>query len=225
VQTSAQLAVHHRSLRDAGRPNFPSSADVVGIAAATSGGDHVIIWLNGAFGVGKTTTARHLVGDLPNARLFDPEHVGYMVAEHLRDHAFTDFQQLAPWRTLVPTVMDQVSRFTGQGLVAPQSVLVEAYWQELQAGFVEHSLDVVHVLLDADPDVMQARIRGDEIERQASGWRLDHLAAYAAARDWLLAAADLVVDTTCLTPSEVSAAIWAEVSRWPGAPAVSSPPG
>jgi len=56
----------------------------------------VIIWLNGTFGVGKTTTAAQLVGDLPDARLFDPEYVGYLVAEHLRDHQFTDFQQLAP---------------------------------------------------------------------------------------------------------------------------------
>lgn len=172
----------------------------------------MIIWLNGTFGAGKTTTARHLVDTLPGVRLFDPEYVGYMVAQHLRDSTFTDFQQLSPWRALVPTVMDEISRFTGQGLVAPQSVLVESYWRELHAGFRAYSLDVVTVLLDADPYVLEARIRGDEVERQASAWRLDHLAEYAAARTWMVAAADLVVDSTTLTPTEVSAAIVAFLS-------------
>jgi adenylylsulfate kinase-like enzyme len=176
----------------------------------------VIIWLNGTFGAGKTTTAHQLVGALPEVRLFDPEYVGYMVAEHLRDHEFTDFQQLEPWRTLVPTVMAEVIRFTSQGLVAPQSVLVSAYWQELRDGFVDCSLDVFHVLLDADFDVLRARIDADQVELPARGWRLAHLAEYAAARDWMVDAADLVVDTTTLTPPEVAAAIQAAVSRWPG---------
>jgi len=69
-----------------------------------------------------------------------------MVAEHLRDHEFTDFQQLEPWRTLVPTVMAEVTRFTGQGLVAPH---------------------------DADPDVLEARIRSDAVVPDAHGWRLE----------------------------------------------------
>lgn len=184
----------------------------------------MIIWLNGTFGAGKTTTARQLVRALPEVRLFDPEYVGYMVAEHLRDHEFTDFQQLEPWRILVPTVMAEVTRFTGQGLVAPQTVLVSAYWRELRQRFMDYSLDVFHVVLHVDPDVLEARIQADQVERQASGWRLDHMAEYAAARDWMVDAADLVVDTTKLTPPAVSAVIQAAVSRRPGSPAVSSRP-
>jgi len=33
----------------------------------------MIIWLNGAFGAGKTTTATELAGTMPSARLFDTE--------------------------------------------------------------------------------------------------------------------------------------------------------
>ncbi|MEE3922370.1 hypothetical protein V2I01_41005 [Micromonospora sp. BRA006-A] len=39
----------------------------------------MIVWLNGAFGVGKTTTARLLTNALPDARLFDPEFLGSML--------------------------------------------------------------------------------------------------------------------------------------------------
>jgi hypothetical protein len=184
----------------------------------------VIIWLNGTFGVGKTTTARHLVDALPDVRFFDPEYVGYMVAEHLRDYDFADFQQLEPWRRLVPTVMAETARFTGHGLVAPQTVLVPAYWHELREGFTASSLDVFHVLLDAEPDVLRARIEGGQIEPQASQWRLEHMAEYAAARAWMVDAADLVVDTTDLAPADVSALIRQAVTRRPKPAVVSFPP-
>ena len=184
----------------------------------------MIIWLNGTFGAGKTTIARQLVAALPDVRLFDPEYVGYMVAEHLRDHEFTDFQQLQPWRALVPTVMAEMTRFTGQGLIAPQTVLVAEYWRELRDRFMDYSLDVFHVVLHVDPDVLEARIRSDAVVPDAHGWRLAHMAEYTAAHDWLVDAADLVVDATNLTPPEVSAVIQAAVSRRPGSPAVSSRP-
>jgi len=39
----------------------------------------VIVWLNGTFGSGKTTTALRLPALIPGSRLFDPETVGYML--------------------------------------------------------------------------------------------------------------------------------------------------
>jgi adenylylsulfate kinase-like enzyme len=41
--------------------------------------ESVIIWMNGTFGVGKTTTAGHLVAKSDRLRLFDPEEVGYLL--------------------------------------------------------------------------------------------------------------------------------------------------
>ncbi len=36
----------------------------------------MIVWINGAFGAGKTTTARELIELIPNSTLFDPEVIG-----------------------------------------------------------------------------------------------------------------------------------------------------
>lgn len=114
----------------------------------------MIIWLNGAFGAGKTSTARELQTLLPGPRQFDPEWVGYMLRANLSDLVFTDFQQLAPFRTLVPVVMSEVAGLTGQHLIAAQSVLVESYWSELRSGLDRLSLPVFHVLLHADADLV-----------------------------------------------------------------------
>ena len=171
----------------------------------------MIVWLNGPFGGGKTTTAHKLVNGRPALRLFDPETVGYMLMANLRDRPVDDFQELRAWRSLVPAVAAEVTTATGSGLVAVQTVLVEDYWTELRSGFDRHGIHVLHVLLDCDADVLRKRIHGDDVERAAERWRLDHVGPYAAARPWLTEDADLVVDTSTRSPAEVAALVLAEL--------------
>jgi hypothetical protein len=91
--------------------------------------ERVILWINGTFGVGKTTTANLIVQRAPVWRLFDPEWVGYMLRANLGDRDFADFQELPPWRALVPRVAYEIAALTGDGLLAVQTVLVEEYWE------------------------------------------------------------------------------------------------
>jgi hypothetical protein len=163
-----------------------------------------VVWLNGTFGAGKTTTANVVVGRDATLRAFDPEWVGFMLRMNLADQEATDFQHLPPWRRLVPVVAREIADLTGQRLVTVQTVLIEDYWRELRAGLDEQRLDVVHVLLDADDDALRARIEGDTVDVNARQWRLDHLDEYRAARPWMTAAADLVIDTTARTADDVA---------------------
>jgi hypothetical protein len=47
----------------------------------------MIIWINGAFGAGKTTLAEELQRRLPEAMPFDPEYVGYTLIKWCRRRA------------------------------------------------------------------------------------------------------------------------------------------
>jgi shikimate kinase len=173
----------------------------------------VIIWLNGTFGAGKTTTARQLADRLQNARHFDPELVGYLLMAALSDHEFTDFQDLPPWRELVPVFTEKIAGFTGQHLIAAQTVLREDYWRELTQGFERTPQGIFHVLLHVDPDVLAERIEADELEAKARRWRLDHISDYEKSRRWLQAAADLVVDATNLSVADVAERIAVEAGK------------
>jgi hypothetical protein len=170
-------------------------------------GLRMIIWLNGAFGVGKTATAKELATMMPDSRLFDAETVGYLLMQALPDYRFSDFQQLPPWRTLVPIITSEITRFTRQHLVATQSVLSETYWNELQQGFSQQSLDVFHVVLHASPEALAQRINADQEDPNACLWRLGHISDYLAARDWMQATADLVIDTTTLAAPQAARSI------------------
>lgn len=167
----------------------------------------MIVWINGTFGVGKTTTAGLIRQHRPGWRVFDPEWVGFMLRANLSDLAVDDFQDLPPWRVLVPSVAHQIASLTGDDLLAVQTVLVHEYWDELRGGFAHHGLELFHVVLDADESVLRERISADQIDEGARQWRLDHVATYRSARSWMVAAADLVVDTSQVGAPEVASQI------------------
>ena len=91
----------------------------------------MIIWLNGTFGCGKTSTAAELNSLIPSSRVFDPETVGYMLQSNLADRPVSDFQHWPPWRPLVVATASELARFTGQHLIAPQTILVRAYLEQV----------------------------------------------------------------------------------------------
>lgn len=70
----------------------------------------MMIWINGPFGVGKTTAGKSVVAAQPAFRLFDPEAVGYMLMHSMKDQTFDNFR-ICPlgghWSLL------QLSKFAG----------------------------------------------------------------------------------------------------------------
>jgi hypothetical protein len=171
----------------------------------------MIVWLNGTFGAGKTTTSKLLTGLLPGARIFDSESVGYMLRPVFADIRVRDFQDYPPWRPLVVATAAQILGYVGGTLVIPQSVLVRPYWTELSEGLAQAGVPVRHFVLHADRAELARRIEQDSVEVRARQWRLDHLADYEAALPWLREAGE-IVETRGTQPPEVARRIAAAVS-------------
>ncbi|MFI8790417.1 RNase adapter RapZ [Streptomyces sp. NPDC055105] len=171
----------------------------------------MIIWLNGTFGAGKTTTAKELTSRIPDSRLFDAEKVGEMLW-HVLGVPDRDFQDFPPWRGLVVETARQVLDYVGGTLVVTQTVLVEQYWQEIHEGLAEAGVPVHHFLLDTDQDTLVKRIETDTRPKSISArqWRLDHLDEYQRALSWLRREAQ-VIDTTDVAPSRVAEIIMERV--------------
>ncbi|MFJ3941202.1 AAA family ATPase [Streptomyces parvus] len=171
----------------------------------------MIIWLNGTFGAGKTTTAKEVISLLPDSRLFDTETVGWML-RHVLGVPEKDFQDFPPWRGLVVETARQVLDHVGGTLVVTQTVLVEAYWREIREGLAKAGVPVHHFLLHTDRDTLVERIETDTKPDSvgARQWRLDHLSDYERALPWLRREAQ-VVDTTGVPPTEVAETVLREV--------------
>jgi hypothetical protein len=167
----------------------------------------VIVWLNGTFGAGKTTTARELISLVPESRIFDTEYVGYMLrdCEALDSIPVGNFQDWRPWRPLVVETARHLIDFVGGTLVVPQTVLVQRYWSEIHVGLADAGITVHHFALHTDRATLTRRIETRARLAGASNvdWPLSHLDAYEEALPWLSQQAQLI-DTTHTAPPDVA---------------------
>jgi len=164
----------------------------------------VIVWLNGPFGVGKTTVAAELVRRRPAARAYDPEKLGWMLKRTVGVLRPGDYQNLRLWRQGTITGADLRARRV-DSLFVPMSVLCLGHAEELIGGLRRRGHEVRHVLLDASPDVLVERIEADQVP-DPRVWRLDTVGTYLSARRALRELGH-VVDTDDLSPDEVADAV------------------
>ncbi|WP_370665790.1 NUDIX domain-containing protein [Streptomyces sp. IBSBF 2507] len=173
-----------------------------------------VVWINGAFGAGKTTTARELIELIPNSTLFDPEVIGGALAHLLPPKRLAevgDFQDLPIWRRLVIDTAAALLAELGGTLVVPMTLLRQEYRDEIFGGLAARRIEVRHVLLAPAETILRERIasRGtpDDLpdgETRVQQWSYDHIKPYRAAlASWLTADAH-PVDTGALTPYEAA---------------------
>ncbi|GHK01900.1 NUDIX domain-containing protein [Streptomyces sp. NPDC003753] len=187
-----------------------------------------VVWINGAFGAGKTTTARELIELIPNSTLFDPEVIGAVLTQLLPPKRLAevgDFQDLPIWRRLViDTAAAMLAELDGV-LVVPMTLLRQEYRDEIFGGLAARRIAVRHVLLAPAETILRQRIAGREVppdlpdgEMRIRQWSYDHIEPYRTAlAAWLTADAH-PVDTSALTPYEAALRI-AEAVRSGQAPA------
>jgi 8-oxo-dGTP pyrophosphatase MutT (NUDIX family) len=176
-----------------------------------------VVWINGAFGAGKTTTARELIELIPNSTLFDPELIGgaltrLLPPKHLADVG--DLQDLPIWRRLVIDTAAALLAELGGTLVIPMTLLRQEYRDEIFGGLAARRIPVRHVLLTPAETILRQRTAEREIppglpdgEIRVRQWCHDRIEPYRAAlASWLTADAH-PVDNGALTPYETAARI------------------
>ncbi|MFG2769763.1 NUDIX domain-containing protein [Streptomyces sp. NPDC048350] len=176
----------------------------------------MIVWINGAFGAGKSSTARELVELIPNSTLYDPEITGgglYDLLPRKRLDEVDDFQDLPMWRRMVVDTAAALLAEVGGVLVVPMTLTRQAYRDEIFGGLAARRIEVRHVVLVQDETILRTRIDSraaldDDLEsaERARQWCHDHIEPFRTALDWLSADA-YTVDNTTLTPAETAAAV------------------
>lgn len=140
------------------------------------------IWINGAFGSGKTTVTEHLRLALPDARVFDPEIIGSLM-QYLGESSDTgDFQDIELWRRLVADTAVGLMDIHQVDLVVPMTLVVEPYARaigervaaaghELRMFWLALPTDELRRRIDAQILVDDDRAHDDEVRQ----WRLDQV--------------------------------------------------
>ncbi|WP_448321585.1 NUDIX domain-containing protein [Streptomyces sp. CO7] len=176
----------------------------------------MIVWINGAFGSGKSSTAKELLDLLPDSALFDPEVVGgaltfMLPPKHLA--GVDDYQDLPIWRRLVVDTAAAMLQELGGTLVVPMTLLHQEYRDEIFGGLAARRIAVCHVVLTPAETILRQRITeardpaGPETERRVRQWRHDHIEPYRVALGSWLAADAHPVDNGALTPQQTATRI------------------
>jgi hypothetical protein len=120
----------------------------------------MIVWINGAFGVGKTSVARALSRKWPTALLFDPEEVGFMLRKVVpKDFQTGDFQDLPLWRRLTVETAAGLLEQTGRPLIVPMALVDPKYFAEVVGELRMRGVSVHHFALVASRDTIGRRLR------------------------------------------------------------------
>jgi chloramphenicol 3-O-phosphotransferase len=141
----------------------------------------VILLLNGAFGVGKTSVARVLVARFPGAVLYDPELAGIALqrAARLFGREVGDFQDLRVWRRLTIAAL-RIVRLVRKNVIVPMAFSNPAYLQEIQRGIARFEPRQFHFCLVAPLPVVQQRLQTRTLDAADASWQFRRAAECCA---------------------------------------------
>jgi len=120
----------------------------------------MIIWINGAFGSGKTTTAKALNQRLPNSFIYDPENVGYFIRQNTNG-LFNqgDFQDIPLWREMNYKTLRMITEKYDGAVIVPMTLVNPGYYDEIIGRLISDGIDVKHYILYAKHNEIKRRLK------------------------------------------------------------------
>lgn len=123
-----------------------------------------IIWINGAFGSGKTTIANELVSKFECGCMYDPEELGQFISAHVSDGMlYEDFQEHPLWTKLnAETLLHMGQSFEGV-VIVPMTLIDEKRVSQIVTTLQAGGVNVLMFTLKASKETLEQRLlkRGD----------------------------------------------------------------
>lgn len=133
----------------------------------------MIVWINGAFGVGKTSLARALSAKWPAALFFDPEEIGFMLRKVVpKEFQTDDFQDIPLWRQLTVQTVIGLLKQTNRPLIVPMTLVNPVYFEEIIGELRKREVEIYHFALLGSHDTISRRIRRRWAFPQSKKWTL-----------------------------------------------------
>lgn len=126
----------------------------------------MIYWINGAYGVGKSTVAEQLKMRLAKAHIFDAEEVGNAVRDNYPKecrHSIV-FEGYPLWRELNYRLLKDINSKYDGDIIVPMTLILDVSYTEIIRRLIEDGIHVGYVILDGDRQTVHDRIlkRGED---------------------------------------------------------------
>lgn len=119
-----------------------------------------IIWINGAFGSGKTQTAHELNDRITDSFVYDPENIGYFIFKNVpKEIKKSDFQDYSQWRNFNYDMIKHIADTYDGILIVPMTIVVPQYYDEIIGKLLADGYDLKHFILCASKEVIHKRLK------------------------------------------------------------------
>ena len=138
-----------------------------------------VVWINGAFGAGKSAVAKGLAAAMPDAAVFDPEPLARLIRNATPpSRRPSDYQDSALWRHLtVEAVLGLAT--VSDVVIVPMTVIDEGYFGDTVGVLRTSGAPVHHFALTASPTTIRRRLLKRQVTRLAhpssTRWALDRV--------------------------------------------------
>lgn len=175
----------------------------------------MIVWVNGAFGSGKTTLVDELRPRWPEALVLDPELVGFVLRK-IVEVPTGDFQDLRLWRRQVADLAVGLVEEYHRPVLVPMTLINAQYVGEIFGVLKGAGITVHHFFLTVSREILERRIDGrsftpddPEQDERVRRWCKERIGPCMAAADVLPDAlpGDTVFLDGELTPQELAAQV------------------
>ena len=121
----------------------------------------MIIWINGAFGSGKTQTAYELLKRIGKAHVFDPEEAGFYIRDNIpKVLEIGDFQDYPMWRVINREMLLHICNHYEGVVIVPMTVTNKHYLEEITRELRDRGKDIYHFTLLANHEILFKRLKG-----------------------------------------------------------------
>ena len=125
----------------------------------------MILWISGAYGVGKSTLAEALQQSLPNSLIFDAEEVGNAVRENYPNCPYGYiFEDYPLWSEFCVRLLQDIHTNFHRDILVPMTLLREHSYPRIIQRLKDPGIDVRLILLEASIESVHDRIlaRGED---------------------------------------------------------------
>ncbi|MBQ2062622.1 MAG: AAA family ATPase [Oscillospiraceae bacterium] len=165
----------------------------------------MIYWLNGAYGVGKSTVTEHLKPLLRNAHVYDPEVTGNAIRDSYPDTLFRDtFEQYPLWLEVNYRILKDLAVRHDGDIIAPMTLLREESYEVIIRRLTDDGVAVRYIFLDADAETLRYRMV-DLGREEPDSWCVGHIPACLRAQEADRRAVH--INTVGRTPEEIASEI------------------
>lgn len=120
----------------------------------------MIIWINGAFGSGKTQAAHELSRRIDHSIIYDPEQAGYFINKNLPKSMHRgDFQDFSMWREINYSMIKAMYEEFEGTIIIPMTVVNLQYYNEIIGRLRAAGIEIFHFTLWASKETLLKRLK------------------------------------------------------------------